>query len=140
MLAGRLAAATVAYSILAVALLAWALATAPSSPQAIGPTRTVERLVPGGVTTIGLAWGTAFAVTSLVALVRGAAKATLLVTLVAFLFTWAFLEAWAWAVALPTQGGISPGEVWLYFGSRWFFLGAGLLVAAAAAIRWPPRS
>ena len=139
-MAGPLAIGTVAYSIAAMALLGWALATSPSTPQAIGPLRAVGGLIPGGVTTVGLAWGLAFALTSVAALTRGAGKWVLLGTLLAFVATWAFLEVWTQAAARSTQGGISPNELWLYFGSRWFFLGAGVLVVAATAIRWPPRS
>ena len=138
-MAGGLAIATVAYSIAAVAFLSWALATAAPAP-APGPLRAVAAVVPGGLTTVGLLWGAAFAITSVAALTRGAGKRTLLVTLVAFLFTWGFLEIWTQAAARSTEGGISPNELWLYFGSRWFFLGAGVLVVAAAAIRWPPRT
>lgn len=139
-MAGGLAIATVAYSIAAVAFLSWTLIVAPSTPAYLGPTKAAESIVPGGLTTIGLLWGSLFAVTSIAALTRGAGKVTLLIVLVAFVFTWGFLEAWTQAAARPTQGGISPGGLWLYFGSRWFFLGAAVLVVAAAAIRWPPRS
>ena len=138
-MAGQLAIGTVVYSIAAVALLGWALATA-APPPAAGPLRAVAALIPGGLTTVGLLWGAAFALTSIVALTRGAGKRTLLVTLVAFVFTWAFLEVWTQAAARSSDGGVSPNELWLYVGSRWFFLGAGVLVVAAAAIRWPPRA
>ncbi|HEX4744813.1 MAG TPA: hypothetical protein VFW12_09120 [Candidatus Limnocylindria bacterium] len=137
-MAGQLATATVVYSIAAVALLGWALATAGPAP-APGPLRAVAALIPGGLTTVGLLWGAAFALTSIAALTRGAGKRTLLVTLVAFVLTWALLELWTQLAARSSGGAISPNELWLYAGSRWFFLGAGVLVVAAAAIRWPPR-
>lgn len=128
--------ATVLYSVIAVGLLTWVQVSAASAPQPGGPVHVVARLVPGGLTTIGLAWVTAFALTSLVALVRGASRPALLVMLVAFVGAIGFLEAWTRAAALPTQGGISSADLWLYAGSRWAFLGAGVLVIAAAAIRW----
>lgn len=124
-MAGGLAAATVLFSVLAVALLTRALLN-PSWALALG-----------GLTTIGLVWGLAFALTSLVALMRGASRLALLGTLIAFLLSMGFLEVWTRAASLTPQGSIAPGDLWLYLGSRWFFLGAGVLVIAAAAIRWP---
>ena len=140
MLAAWLGAATVAYTIVAVSVLTFALLMAPSTIQAMGPTRILEGMVPGGLTAIGLVWGGAFALASLIALMRGAPRITLVVTLAAFSFTAIFLEVWIRAAALQTQGSVSAGDLWLYFGSRLFFLGAGVLVVAAAAIRWPRAS
>lgn len=124
-MAGGLAAATVLFSVLGVALLTRALLN-PSSA-----------LAPAGLTTIGLVWGLVFALTSLVALIRGSSRQALLATLVAFLASVGFLEAWTRAAALAPQGSIAPGELWPYVGGRLYFLGAGVLVVAAAVIRWP---
>ncbi len=137
MVAARLAAATVAYTIAAISVLTFALFKAPSTVQAMGPTRIVEAMVPGGLLAIGLVWAGAFALTALVALMRGAPRLTLVATLAAYVVTCVFLELWIRAAVSQTQGSVSPGELWLHAGGPLVFAGAGVLVVAAAALRWP---
>lgn len=108
------------YTAALVGILEWAV-TGFSGNEAL---QRIEAVVPGGVTALNLTWAAAS-----VGIVlswfrsRAAPTAGLSVLLLFFVLTLYLLE-WSRRVALPTRGGISPGEVWLV-------LAGGMRVALA---------
>jgi len=84
----------------------------------------VEAVVPGGVTTLTAIWALAAVWIVVTWLRTRAAPAVGLSVLGLFLVLVGYLLEWSRRVALPTRGGISPSEVWLY-------LSGGLSVAFA---------
>jgi hypothetical protein len=108
------------YTAALVGILEWAVA-GYSGNEAV---HRVEAVIPGGVTTLTVAWAVA-SVWIVVSWFRArTASAVGLSVLGLFFVLVLYLLEWSRRVALPTRGGISPSEVWL-------LLAGGLRVAFA---------
>lgn len=123
----------VLYTAVLVGTLEWAVAASTD----IDPRHRLEALVPGGVTTLTVAW----AVASLLVLVNWlrapSTPAPGLAVLGLYLLLVLYLDRWARQVALPTEGGISPSEVWLYIAggiSLAYAFGVALTVVVVAGV------
>jgi hypothetical protein len=108
------------YTAAVVGILEWAV-TGYSGNDA---RHRVEAVVPGGVTALTATWALA-SVWIVVSWFRARGTPVAGLSVVGLLFALgSYLLEWARRVALPTNGGISPSEVWLY-------LAGGLPVAFA---------
>jgi len=121
------------YTAVVVGILEWAVAGSSGNE----PRHRIEALVPGGVTTLTVAW----ALASLWVLVNWfrapSASVVGMMVLALYVLLVLYLDQWARRVALPTDGGISPSEVWLYLagGIRVAYgFGAAITVVVAVGV------
>jgi hypothetical protein len=122
-----------------VGILEWAVVGSSGNE----PRHRIEALIPGGVTTLTAAWAFA-AVWAVVSWFRiPSSPIPRLVILGLYVLLLLYLDQWARRVAVLTNGGISPSEVWLYLaggiGVAYAF-GAALSISVAAGVVWKLRS
>jgi hypothetical protein len=107
------------YTVVVIGILEWAI-TGSSGNE---PRHRIEAVVPGGVTTLTAAWALG-SLWIIITWLRARAAPAGLSVLGLFFVLVGYLVQWSRRLALPTGGGISPSEVWLY-------LAGGLGVAFA---------
>jgi hypothetical protein len=121
-----------------VGILEWAVAGYSGNESR----QRIEALIPGGVTTLTAAWAiaTLWAVVSWFRVPSSPIPGLVILGLYVLLLL--YLDQWARRVAVPTNGGISPSEVWLYLaggiGVAYAF-GVALSIGVAAGVVWRLR-
>ena len=113
------------YTIVVIGILEWAI-TGTSGNET---RHRIEAIVPGGVTTLTAGWALGALWVIVTWLRARAAPAAGLWVLGIFLVLAGYLVQWSRRVAVPTGGGISPSEIWLYLAG-----GLGVAIAFGAVL------
>lgn len=125
------------YTVAVIALLTWALTPGMAdSAHANTVFRLLEGVIPGGIVVLSLVWLLLFGAVAATA-VRDAGRPVLIpaTALAILIATYVYVDWWTRAVALPTRGGISPGEAALYFaGGLGAFVVAGFVLLLAVLV------
>jgi len=102
--------ATLLSSVGAAALLEFAVRNAAPTSDSGEPLRFLERALPGGATSLGAVW--LFIVIGATAyLIAARFSGWAVLSGILLLLSALYALTWSTRVALPTAGGISPGEV-----------------------------